>query len=123
MRRGVKARKKALERQYRTRIRALRAECPTAMGYPVEVRRTSVPGPEYGWCDMRDDGESFRIVLRTHVKVNGEVRAVTEGEMRETLIHEWAHAMSWTPEHHSFADHDAAWGVRYAQAYNAVVED
>lgn len=121
---AAKFRNAAHERRYQTTLQALREECPTAMGFPVTVRRTSRVGPCFAWCNTTRDGKGFRIVLRTHIRDrDGTVREVTFHETRDSLVHEWAHAMAWTPEHPSLTDHSPVWGVKFAEAYRAVIED
>jgi len=39
----------------------------------------------------------------------------------ETIVHEWGHMMVWDACGES--DHDALWGVAYARAYRAAIED
>lgn len=41
--------------------------------------------------------------------------------LRETLCHEWAHAMSWD-EVPGDQDHGFAWGNAYRKCYQAVIE-
>ena len=44
---------------------------------------------------------------------------------RDTLVHEWAHLLSWTPAHDAgaFGPHGPEWGVAYARAYCASVDE
>lgn len=35
----------------------------------------------------------------------------------ESLIHEWAHAISWKEGHETVDDHDETWGLAYAHCY------
>jgi hypothetical protein len=116
---------KLADRRLRTVLAALRAECPTAMHYPVRVRKSSLPTKWYGWTNYDERKRRFTITLKTRIldKFTNRRRAVTYGEMQDCLMHEWAHAMAWTPEHSSVTDHDAAWGVAYSRTYAAVVED
>lgn len=116
---------RATEQDFRRTLQALREECPTSMGHPVRVRRTSRVGPSFGWSKLRRHEDVFLIVLRTRIHdfATGRVRNVTRDELRDTLLHEWAHVMSWTPVHPSLADHDATWGVNYSKTYQATTMD
>lgn len=115
-----------MERTFRTVLQGLRQECPTSMGLPVKVRRKRGYhcGLLMAYSTTSLDERSFLIVLFEKVKNrDGTIRPVSLEEMRDCLIHEWAHVMAWTPEHHNMEIHDAAWGVMFAKAYSAVVED
>jgi predicted Zn-dependent protease with MMP-like domain len=65
----------------------------------------------------------FRITLRERVLENGKPRDATLAELRDTLVHEYAHCLAWSEDHLNFAHHDAVWGVRFSQAYQAVISD
>lgn len=114
--------------KYRQALRALRAECPVAMGVPVRVRLNHAPNPldEFGKAQCAYEtvnraGTGITIVLRTRY---GN-RLQTAEELQEAIIHEWAHAMveNGDPGHHNCPDHEATWGVAYSRAYNAVRGD
>lgn len=115
------------ERIFWRTLSALRAECPTAMAVPIRVRRTGrdrVDGGGFGRSAASRDGRHLNVIVRTWVRVDGRLRRATTEEVRDTLIHEWAHCMTWTPEGHpNLTDHDASFGVAYSRAYAAVVED
>lgn len=87
----------------------------------MRVVRTKTPGQEFGWTNLGRSG--FRIVVREKLVEANAVRDTTLAEMRDTIIHEWAHVLAWTPEHPSLEDHDPAWAIRYSQAYQAVIGD
>lgn len=111
---------------YRRTLRALRAECPTAMSTPVRVRwRTDgIVTKDFGWTTCSRDGRSLIITVARRVRKRGRVRDTTPEERRDTLMHEWAHAMGWFPENHpNLTDHDAVWGICMSRVYAAVVED
>ena len=40
----------------------------------------------------------------------------------ETLIHEWAHVLSWFGAETHLDDHSAEWGLAYARIYRTFVE-
>lgn len=107
--------------RWRRTLRALREECPTLL--PVRVRRTGALTDYFAVTDLARDGLRFNVTLHERIDSPTEgVRAVTELEMYDSLIHEWAHCLSWNPSH-SLEDHDAQWGVAYARCYNAVEAD
>lgn len=35
----------------------------------------------------------------------------------ETVVHEYAHALAWTPAHRNLRDHGPLWGVAYSMVY------
>lgn len=90
----------------------------------VRVRRVQRPLRWFGWTNISRSGKHLNIVIATRILTRGRVRDVNPEEIRDTLMHEWAHAMRWVPEdHHNVTVHDASWGVHYASVYAAVVED
>ena len=92
---------------------------------PTRVRVLPGPSDCYGYADFSRDRTAFNVTLYRSVKEPGvPARAVTRGELRETLVHEWAHLLAYHGLlEESFEAHDAAWGVAYARCYQAVVED
>lgn len=44
---------------------------------------------------------------------------LTPDEARDTLVHEWAHVLSWTET----ADHGKRWGLAFARCYRASLRD
>ena len=40
----------------------------------------------------------------------------------ETLIHEWAHALTWFGAETHLDDHSAEWGITYARIYRTFIE-
>lgn len=102
--------------KYRKALRALRAECPTEL--PVRVRLVHEPRDCYGWTARTAHGITIYLCTRytTGRRLNG-------GELRDTIIHEWAHALVSRPCLDGAGFHDALWGVAYAQAYQAAIED
>lgn len=37
----------------------------------------------------------------------------------DTVVHEYAHALAWTPAHRNLNDHGPLWGVAYSMVYMA----
>ena len=118
-----------VDRVFRRTLRALRAECPMSLKVRVRVRRTGRRHADelFGWVSESRDGRHLNLTIRDWVRPRaegGRLRRQLAAEVRETLVHEWAHAMAWTPEGHpNTTDHDAAFGIAYSRAYGAVVED
>lgn len=110
----------------------LREECPAAGELPVKISFNPTPYTgknSLAWCnlsrDRRGRPRNYRIVIRTTVGDRGYpgIRRATFTELRDSLIHEWAHAMSWTANAPGCGDHGPEWGVAYARAYNAVNDE
>jgi len=85
-------------------LQQLALEAPTDR--PVRVRLGSLRGM-FGECSQ---GRGC-YVIRLHSTLPRSI-------MRETLLHEWAHAMTWHEERH----HGAAWGVNYARLLTLVFD-
>lgn len=45
----------------------------------------------------------------------------TAQQLKDTLAHEWAHAMTWGTE--ALPDHSAEWGVAYARCYTLLLDE
>ena len=101
---------------YRKALRALRAECPVDL--PIRIRLHHRPSRIFGWTTRTPKGYSITICTR-----HGDGASITKHELKETIIHEWAHAMTGTTCTGEVMEHDALWGVAYATAYRATVED
>jgi len=122
-----------VRRRFRQVLRALRHECPLLLPARVvlESRRPPLPRREsYGpahWCGWSSvtPGPGFRIVVRTHVYERGARRSrpLYPSEAVETLVHEWAHCMSWTEDHITLEDHGPLWALSYGICYRAIIED
>lgn len=115
-------------------LRVLRDECGTAGDLPVAVAfsRTPYNGRNgLAWCYLKRDAKgrprSYRIVIRTTVadETYPGARRATFTELRDSLIHEWAHAMSWTEnsDDRSRGDHGPEWGVAFSRAYQATRDE
>jgi len=81
--------------------------------WPVVVRRRALK-KRWGSCSFhRESTPHFAISLDPTL----------EGDfLRWTLLHEWSHALSWTSEHPSVADHGPEFGLAYARVYSALIE-
>ncbi len=92
---------------YRRVIKLLTAKCPPAT--PVKVRRVRTPKDIDGDCDHRP--------TYFYVRIN---RTLSEHEAIDTLLHEWAHALSW---HTSGDDHNVEWGKAYSRVYRIFLKE
>ena len=83
------------------------------IAYPVKLRMAKIKDC-YGSCDFRDtkrDGKHFLITIYPPVEpVSTDAFAIC----LETLLHEYAHAVSWF-----FASTDGGHGEAWACAYSA----
>lgn len=86
-------------------FRELKEEIP--LGVPV--RLVSDPTIEE-WGYTTWDEEAWEFVLTIHPDADPEV-----------VVHEWGHLMTWDAVVESV--HGPIWGVAYARAYRAVIED
>lgn len=106
---------------FRSVLAGLRKHCPAAM--PVIVRTSRLPGDTLGRCARR----KFRFVIMLN-------SALVEHEAVDTLLHEWAHALSWhlvldrlatdavlDPEVFQKASHDELWGCAYSRVWRAYI--
>ena len=97
------------QKWFRT-LKFLRREFPLA--YPVRVRTRCI----------KDCGDTTFIDGRGAVgglfsiRVNG--RKPFDSRI-DTILHEWAHAMTWFGADANIEDHGPEWGVAYAKVYKA----
>lgn len=111
---------KYVRRRFMRDLASLRAECPVSGGLKVRVRRSSKDIGQSGTCGQSQPGGPIDITV--HTVCLGTPESLSE--QLETLRHEWAHAMAlrlYGPLEGNA--HDAVWGVCYAEAYRATVED
>jgi predicted SprT family Zn-dependent metalloprotease len=50
------------------------------------------------------------------------VRTAPWDVMKDTLLHEWAHAIAWTEGHETTEDHGPEWGLAYSRVYQEIVD-
>lgn len=97
---------------YMRLLRALRDQAPPVL--PVRVRRVKGLRRRHGChgdCALVEvDGRNVAFALRLDA-------ALSSVGLVDGLLHEWAHALSWTTEHPSFDDHGPEWGLAMARAY------
>lgn len=70
-----------------------------------------------GFTEMRLDADGMWDHFNVVVDKNLDWQA-----MWQTIIHEWAHALSWSEGHATVCDHDPEWGLAYARIYQEVME-
>lgn len=88
-------------------LRALREWHPVE--YPVWVRRCRLKG-YYGATQWLGDRYRFVITI---------CNEMSESDQVHTLVHEWAHVLTWDE---SEEDHDAIWGEAHARLYQDIIE-
>ena len=102
-------------------LAGLRRYCPAAM--PVAVRTSWLSSDTLGRCARR----KARFVITLNADMN-------EHDAVETLVHEWAHALSWNlvldrlsrqdsvdPQDFQEASHDEAWGCAYSRVWRVYI--
>lgn len=109
-----------VEQQFRLLLRLLREKYPPE--FPVKVRRVNLPstGPKacQGMCGLANTDKPksqryFVIWLR---------KSDAWATQRDTLIHEWAHALTWfqLPDG---KDHGDVFARKYGVLYREFIED
>lgn len=97
----------------------LREHFPTA--YPVKV---SFPRVNPRRVKNREWGECYRRGKRMYIRIDSRL---TWHIAMDTLIHEWAHAISLKHEslesQRRFGVHDEEWGMNYARIYRAFFDE
>lgn len=104
-------------RKYRDALRALRIEVPLDVPVRVRLNHGKHTG-SFGWCGPMKGG-GFTITVCTWF---GNRRCTSE-ELRDTIVHEWAHARADTRCTVAVNDHGPEFGVAYAASYTAAIED
>jgi hypothetical protein len=90
-------------------LQHLSAELPLG----VDVHISIAPIEQAAWGLTEFEGDHWEIML--------DPRGGPE-QLRETLIHEWAHALVGPGGGPCEDDHGPLWGVMYAACYRCVVE-
>tara|TARA_Y100000034_G_C6858617_1_gene390502 strand:+ start:362 stop:679 length:318 start_codon:yes stop_codon:yes gene_type:complete len=90
-------------------IKMLRDEVPAKL--PVHIRRIKMKRD--GYCMKKDE--------KFYIRINKEF---TEDKAIDTLLHEWAHALTWMPkydwmdsEEFEKVIHGPSWGIAYSEVY------
>lgn len=112
--------KLTVEQQFRLLLRMLRRDFPAE--YPIQVRRVMLPttGPKacQGMCGVANNDKPkaeryFTIWLR---------KSDPWVTQRDTLLHEWAHALTWFQLGEG-KDHGDVFARKYGVLYRAYIED
>lgn len=82
-----------------------------ALDHPFRVTRPKGM-EEWGSCEKLES--PTRFVIRVHHKLPDDWALYT-------LVHEWAHALSWSDDP-LVENHGAEWGVAYARCYQAIFD-
>lgn len=98
---------------FHARIRVLRDRVPAR--YPVHVRRIAVPGGYVADC-------SFIHRPTKHFLIRISPTPCQQC-LTDSLVHEWAHALSWSDSHPCLTDHDEVYGVAWSRVYRALFPD
>ncbi len=97
---------------FRKAIANLRVLCPTDR--PVSVRRVQMSPDIKGDASISVRGQRrYNIRINTQYCIDIQI---------ETLVHEWAHCMTWYVTHERQLDHGPHFGIAYAEAYRATYE-
>ena len=95
-------------RMYKRAVKLLSEKCPPPR-LPVKVRRVRLK--------RGIDGDCEKCVGHYYIRIN---RNLSESEAIDTLIHEWAHALSWSIRGD---DHCDEWGKAYSRVYRVFLKD
>ena len=97
----------------------LRANFPTAYPVTVTVARLGKPDAKLG-----DYGEFSRRGKRCYIRIDNRL---TWHPATETLLHEWAHAVSLKHDNlesrRAGGAHDEGWGLNYARIYRRYFDE
>lgn len=96
-------------KRFRAICDEIRALCPTPRGMRVKFRRVS-PTKLDLLGNTTQRGRTVSIEISSNL---------TETETEDTVLHEYAHVLSWRPFHAITSDHDAHWGIAFSDVYRA----
>lgn len=119
-----KPRNLTVDQMFRLILKRLRIDFPAQ--YPVKVRRHlkeilkrgGHKDAPFGWCSIVNEHKS-RTERYFLIEIN---RSVPWHSQFETILHEWAHALTWE-EVVSGRDHSDIFHRKYGVLYRAYVED
>lgn len=95
-------------------VNTLREEMPPLLPVRVYIREKVGDGWLGGtWLRFKDDKPSHFVI---------EIKKTHHLIMRDTLMHEWAHAVAWREGHMTVCDHDPEWAIAYSRIYQLIVE-
>lgn len=117
-------------KDFRKAVRYLKKALPTR--FPVSVHLTAPPAywrvgtsgeaTVYGDCDFVDEGKDPRFKIRINNDVLHLPRFGADWAV-DTLLHEYAHVLAWTPEHMKLDDHGPEWGLAMSRVYRAYFQE
>lgn len=103
-------------KRFRDMVALLRDRVPALL--PVRVYlRASLPENVWGWTELKHsaDGKASHFVIAVRRHQSWVV-------IRDTLLHEWAHAIAWRLEHETVCDHDPEWGLALSRCYQETIQ-
>ena len=97
-------------------IARLRSRCPT--NFPVRFKWVDqIDGDTWGDCEfINKRGKKPYFQVRMSVMV---MEVYDWACTWDLVVHEYAHALAWTPAHRNLNDHGPLWGVAYSACYMA----
>lgn len=107
----------AMELKAKKLMALLRRQCPT--NFPVRFRWVDEAeiGDIWGDCEFvekRGKRPFFSVRMSRMVPETLNWSCVWD-----LIVHEYAHALAWTPAHRNLKDHGPLWGVAYSMCYMA----
>ena len=108
-----------VDQKFRLVLRLLRHDFPAHL--PIKVRRKTadqIKRKIFGWCSLvnSDKPKQEQYFLIT---IN---KSCAWSQQFETLLHEWAHALTWN-EVEQGKDHSDLFARAYGKLYRAYIED
>lgn len=100
--------------RFREMVSILRAALPPILPVRVYLRR-SVESGAYGacWLVHGSDGRPSHFTIA--------IRKSSWAVVRDSLLHEWAHAIAWSEAHDVIDDHGPEWGLAMSRVYQAAI--
>lgn len=83
------------------------------LDHPCTVRVRELDPAYWGLTSKDPFTQEYLIEIESRQSMTGSI---------DTLIHEWAHAMTWSSTPCGQMPHGPIWGVAYAAAYNIALE-
>lgn len=98
-----------MNKQLRSAVSRLRRTAPPLLPVRVYIRHLV---NEYGTCQLKVDssGRPLRFVICL-------AHGMTPYLEQLTLLHEWAHALTWQEGDGQPEDHGAGWALAYGRLY------
>lgn len=81
------------------------------MELPVRVRSCKMK--DYGDTTYLENMKGFRVRIRARQSLSIKL---------DTVLHEYAHVLSWFGSESEIDDHSAEWGITYARLYRMHLE-